>query len=412
MEIRCINSTNFTGCRPPYKIPEGMVYPIEKIATEKDILQLSQNSLKNVIGEGRSGIVYDLCSSVFKLFKDTAFPAPTERRWQAETKNLDFLRDLCIKNNNPDYLHNSQKGLFGINFHNKFFIFSSKVPGSFPHPQKNQFNKKNLTALIEILERLDKGMDETRVLHPDLRAQNVHITDDNAGIIDVGVLLKTPIPKGKTVLGQAGIEQPKSDREFVLLNFLSDTGYGTSNLKSFEYDLLSPYLDFADKQEAVKVFDLYMNLKSKFHEKTAYFYADLQEKTNEKIFENAAVEEFMHHELLEHLPADIRETEIDKLQINIFLRKMTQIAQNLVNNSINLKQISIYINKVIDRSIMKIQNAYLDKDMQRAYYYMNFKNQAEIASRLFRYNLSNYVISPEKTSKFLPEKLLKDKLKK
>ena len=155
-----------------------------------------------------------------------------------------------------------------------------------------------------------------------------------------------------------------------------------------------------------------MNLKSKFHEKTAYFYADLKEKTKEKIFENAAVEEFMHHELLEHLPADIRETEIDKLQINIFLRKMTQIAQNLVNNSINLKQISIYINKVIDRSIMKIQNAYLDKDMQRAYYYMNFKNQAEIASRLFRYNLSNYVISPEKTSKFLPEKLLKDKLKK
>ena len=87
----------------------------------------------------------------------------------------------------------------------------------------------------------------------------------NAGIIDVGVLLKTPIQKGKTVLGQPGIEQPKSDREFVLLNFLSDTGYGTSNLKSFEYDLLSPYLDFADKHEASKVFDLYMNLKSRFH---------------------------------------------------------------------------------------------------------------------------------------------------
>ena len=197
-----------------------------------------------------------------------------------------------------------------------------------------------------------------------------------------------------------------------MLNFLSDTGYGTSNLKSFEYDLLSPYLDFADKQEASKVFDLYMNLKSRFHEKTAYYYAELQEKTNEKIFENAAVEEFMHHELLEQLPADIRDTEIDKLQMNIFLRKMTQIAQNLVNNSINLKQIGIYIDKVIDRSIMKIQNAYLDKDMQRAYYYMNFKNQAEITSELFRYNLSNCVISSEKTSKFLPEKLLKDKLKK
>ena len=134
MEIRRINNTNFTGCRPPYKIPEGMVYPIERIATEKDIFQLSGQALKNVIGEGRSGIVYDLCSSVIKLFKDTAFPAPKERRWQAETKNLDFLRDLCIKNNNPDYLHNSQKGLFGINFHNKFFIFSSKVPGSFPLP--------------------------------------------------------------------------------------------------------------------------------------------------------------------------------------------------------------------------------------------------------------------------------------
>ena len=67
MEIRRINNTNFAGCRPPYKIPEGIVYPIEKIATENDILQLSQNSLKNVIGEGRSGIVYDLCSSVVKL---------------------------------------------------------------------------------------------------------------------------------------------------------------------------------------------------------------------------------------------------------------------------------------------------------------------------------------------------------
>lgn len=89
-------------------------------------------------------------------------------------------------------------------------------------------------------------------------------------------------------------------------------------------------------------------------------------KLMRKIFENAAVEEFMHHELLEQLPADIRDTEIDKLQMNIFLRKMTQIAQNLVNNSINLKQIGIYIDKVIDRSIMKIQNAYLDKDMQRS----------------------------------------------
>lgn len=94
-------------------------------------------------------------------------------------------------------------------------------------------------------------------------------------------------------------------------------------MKSFEYDLLSPYLDFADKQEASKVFDLYMNLKSKFHEKTAYYYAELQEKTNEKIFENAAVEEFMHHELLEQLPADIRDTEIDKLQMNIFAENDT-----------------------------------------------------------------------------------------
>lgn len=51
---------------------------------------------------------------------------------------------------------------------------------------------------MEILERLDKGMDDTKILHPDLRAQNVHITDDNAGIIDVGVLLKTPVPKVKT----------------------------------------------------------------------------------------------------------------------------------------------------------------------------------------------------------------------
>lgn len=407
MEVNRIQCTTFTGCRPPYKISGGSVYPINRIADEKDIVEISGRASKAILGEGKSGIVYDLCSNVLKFFKETAFPAPIAIRWKAETENLDLLRDLCLRHNNPDYLHDTQKGLFGINFRNEYFIFSSKVPGSWPHPQRNQFNEKNLTALMEILERLDKGMDNISILHPDLRGKNVHITNDNAGILDVGILFKEKLPKEKFVWDGAEIRDQKS---FTRMNFLSDTGYGTSNIKAFEYDLLGPYLDYADKNETNKTFDLYMGLKAKYF--TNMYEHNLQkyDKTGNKIIQERAGEESCHAELLRKLPKDIKETEIDKLQIGIFFRKLMQISNNSVNNSINLKHICSYIDKSIDKIIEKAQKACMQKDLERAVYYINAKNQTEIISELFRSSLAEKTIPYEKLNKMLPEKLLIEKV--
>ena len=70
MEIKRVGFTNFTGCRPPYKIPEGLVYPIERIATEM-IFCSSATPFRKMFLEKAAVVLYMIYITVLLNFSKT-----------------------------------------------------------------------------------------------------------------------------------------------------------------------------------------------------------------------------------------------------------------------------------------------------------------------------------------------------
>jgi len=407
MQIAPVNKTSFRGIVPPYKIKGGFVYPIGKCAPEKDILQLSKGINKLPIGEGGSGIVFDMRDFIVKIFKKTNSSQTTGEKWMQEVKNLDFLRNLCMKKNNPDYLHKTQKGFFGLHLRNKFFLVSSKVEGENPHPVKNKFNKENLASLMEIFERLDKGTGFRKFLHPDLRMKNVMITNNDAGLIDFGMLFKFKPSYQKTSDWVDKSELTKK-KKWIVKHFTGDTGYMVSNLRSFEYDLFSPYLDYADKTEARRVFEIYMPLKADYHRKMSDFYFKEAEKTSKSSVKPFCAEELIHSQLLKELLDDIKEAEIDKLQMNVFLRKILNIFQSGIPVKMNFEDVTKYIDNSVARTDFNLQKAIELKDSERITYYNNLKSRTSQTAKSIYNSLKKLPLSKFSTSEH--EVLLKNKL--
>lgn len=410
MQITPLNKTSFQGIAPPYTIPEGLVYPISKCANKKALVEISRKYNSLPLGEGRSGIAFDLRGFVLKIFKHKESINPARNRWFVEIKNLDFLRDLCIKNNDPNYLHNTQKGLFGLKQFNKFYLLSSKVDGRNPNHLKNKFNKENLSALIEIFERMDKGMEGESLLHTDLRAANVMITNNNAGLIDFGNCFKIKIMSQK-VSTWLDKSQYSNSEKFILKLFTSDTGFNVGNLRSFEYDLLSPYLDAANKYEAQRIFDLYMPLKADYHDKMAKFYLEEFQKTSNPDFKQASKEEQIHANLLKTLPDDIRETEIDKMQINIMLRKVLNTLKYRRAVQVNMNEVFQYFDFVMHNLASRIHTSIESNDIDRICYYKNFKSRMINYSEFIYDAINNSPIELSKISALTPSVLLKDKIR-
>ena len=146
MQISQVSKTSFNGIKPAYKIQNGMVHPIEKCASIADIAQVSKKFDDIPVGEGRCGRVFQVGNSIIKFFKKFDDKNKMVEHWQNEVENLDTIWELCKQKNNPKYLHNTQKGFFGINLKDKFYIFSSKVDGNHPSPKYMQFNKENLNS--------------------------------------------------------------------------------------------------------------------------------------------------------------------------------------------------------------------------------------------------------------------------
>lgn len=410
MQISPTPKTSFQGIAPPYKIVKGIVYPISKCAEKGDILKISQIKYPLPMGEGRSGIVFDLKDFVLKVFKRQGSSHSAGKRWYVEVKNLDYLRDLCIKNKNPNYLHNTQKGLFGLKLFNKFYLLSSKVEGNNPNHLKNKFNKKNLSALVEILERMDKGMDGETFLHTDLRAANVMITDNDAGLIDFGSVVKIKI-RGEKSSNWIDQSEYSNMQKFMLKLFTSDTGFNVGNLRSFEYDLLAPYLSAANKDEATKVFDLFMKLKADYHGKMSKFYLEEFNTTANPDFKLVSREEQIHSRLLKALPDDIKETEIDRMQINIMLRKVLNILKFKMPAKVNMSEVFQYFNSIMNNLSLKIQKSVDTNDCDRICYYNNFKARMIDYSEFIYDAINNSSTDISQISTQKHSLLLKDKLK-
>ena len=412
MQIRPTTRVSFNGIAPVYKIAGGVVHPIEKCASDADIVIISKELDKKVLGEGRRGKVFDACDFVIKQFKKV-IGNKTADEWQKEVNNLDSLWELCQKKNDPKYLHNSQKGFFGISLKDKFFIFSSKVKGDFPHPMSMPLNKENLTALMEIFERLDKGVDDTMFLHTDLRGRNILITEDDAGLIDFGSMFKLKFPSEKNskwVDNPKNVEDLTGLQKFSYRIFASDTDYGVSNLKAFEYDLFAPYLTVAKKEEAQRVFDMYLPMKADYFAKRADFFYErfLNDKTD--ISKQIFCEEATHAKLLSTLPQDVKESEIDKLQLNLFVRDLLYITSYNIQTRTNLSQMSDYIYDVLNKFHEKAMTAMISNDKDSYCYYNNCLVHAQRCAGYFD---SILVRNQDKIPCFNTQnkmELLKDKL--
>ena len=410
MQISQVSKTSFNGIKPAYKIQNGMVHPIEKCASIADIAQVSKKFDDIPVGEGRCGRVFQVGNSIIKFFKKFDDKNKMVEHWQNEVENLDTIWELCKQKNNPKYLHNTQKGFFGINLKDKFYIFSSKVDGNHPSPKYMQFNKENLNALMEIFERLDKGYDDVMLLHPDLRCKNVLITNDDAGLIDFGTLVKLKLPTEKNSVWLKNSENLTGNQKFFYRMFAADTDYGISNVKAFEYDLLAPYLYTADKSEGQRMLELYFPLKSEYYAKRADFFYNKFLNDKSDSMKQIFCEEAMHSELLSKLPIDIKKTEIDKLQLNLFVRELLDIVSNNIPVEVNLPAMSRFIFKVLNDIKAKTQLSFISNDKERFSYYSNSLTHANCCAGYAENIFKKYhdVIWFHNTNK--PMKLLQDKL--
>lgn len=410
MQISPINKTSFNGILPAYKIPNGIVHPIEKCASEADIVQISKDMGEKLVGEGRCGKVFEICDSIVKVFKKTVQLGEMQDNWQKEVNNLDTLWELCKRKNDPKYLHNSQKGFFGISLKDKFCIFSSKVEGQHPTPLEVEFNKENLSALMEIFERLDKGYDDVMLLHTDLRNKNVLVTKNEAGLIDFGSMLKIKFPIAKNMEWLKSAENLTGLQRFVFRMFASDTDYGVSNLKAFEYDLLAPYLIMANSKQANELLDLYLPMKSEYYAKRADFFYDKFLDDKSEISKKIFCEEAIHSELLSKLPEDVKEAEIDKLQLGLFVRDLMYITSKNLPVRANLAQMSEYIINATKKNNHKLYKAYLDDDREKGIYYDNCRVHIAYCAGYFDSILTKYkdriaLINTNKSMNLLRDKL-------
>ena len=386
------------------------VHPIlrtPKLEEVQDILELNS---KLKIGEGTSGTAYDFGDNVIKVF-DKILKKLAKKTLFSEMDNLASLSHLITKSGNENYLHNTQKGLFAFEKDRLPILVSSKVEGENPHPIEAPFNEKNLDAIVEILHRLDKGFGKTQFLQSDMRPPNIKITEKDAGLLDFEYLHKIKLGNEKNIgdMEKALPQLNKSNYTFFLNE--SDTGFGTSNLRAFEYETLAPYLYRRPSiTQAQETFRNYVKLKSEHHFEMAHHYKKLQTELGDEIFKKMEADEACHYMVLKSGDKDILHTEAAKLQMYSFLRWINLTAKKLNAPAINLVQIESFLDKERANYIQGINRAITNKDATKLYYYTNAKNTADEIENLITYSLETYKIPTERVMQKQEIGLLTDKL--
>ena len=399
--IKNFRTTNIGG------LPVHPILRTPKLEEVQDVLELNS---KIKIGEGTSGTAYEYGENVIKVF-DKILKKLAKKYLFSEMDNLASLSHLITKSGNENYLHNTQKGLFAFEKDRIPILVSSKVEGEIPHPVDAPFNDKNLEALVETFHRLDKGFGRTQFLQSDMRPPNMKITENNAGLLDFEYLRKIKLGNEKN-LEETEKSLPtinKSNYAFFLNE--SDTGYGTSNLRAFEYETLAPYLYRSPSiAQAQETFRNYVKLKSEHHFEMAHHYKKLQTELGDEIFKRMEAEEACHYMVLNSGDKDILHTEAAKLQMYSFLRWINLTAQKLNAPALNLAQIESFFDKERANYVQAINRAITNKDATKLCYYKNAKDTADKVENLITYSLETYKIPPEKVMQKQEIGLLTNKL--
>lgn len=399
--IKNFKTTNIGG------LPVHPIIRTPKLEEVQDILELNS---KIKIGEGTSGTAYEYGENVIKIF-DKILKKLAKKTLFSEMDNLASLSHLITKSGNENYLHNTQKGLFAFEKDKLPILVSSKVAGENPHPIEAPFNEKNLEAIVETLNRLDKGFGKTQFLQADMRPPNIKITENDAGLLDFEYLHRVKLGDEKNIEQTAKTLPQLNKSNYTLFLNESDTGFGTSNLRAFEYDTLAPYLYRSPNiTQAQETFRNYIKLKSEHHLEMAHHYNKLQTELGNEIFKRMEAEEACHYMALKSGDKDILHTEAAKLQMYSFLRWINLTAQKLSAPPINIAQIESFLDKERASYIQEIQRGITNKDAVKVYYYTNAKNTADEISNLITYAAQTYKIPPERLMQKAEFGLLTDKL--
>ena len=351
---------NFYGVKSPYRADNMLIYPIERDITPEDISAVKKCITDDrLLGQGLNGKVY-------RINDEYVVKVPVQNRLtnesiMQETKKLDMLYDFskekCID------LQNSQRGIASVfTDSGEEYLITTYVKGTYCDKSKNRLNKHNIDSVMRILTELDIGSKKYgRMMSYDYNGDNVNFTKKSAGLLDFeylkGNLLEVDIPN-RILSGRKS-----------LTPHLSDTSPLTSNVRTFEYGTLYHYLISSPPKHAAKIFRLYLNRKSLYHNKMSDYYAKRSEEgLYSDIFKELAKREKNHSNLLnnKNLTEDIIKSEAIKIQLSEFIYRTSGSS---IRGDFNPYQIIDYYNDSVKYFKNKFREARKSKDYNLASYY-------------------------------------------
>lgn len=354
-----ISNIAFKGIVSPYKNNQGYyIIPISKNPQQQDIDKAIAITKKEIPHSGLNGRAYflgeDLVVKKYKGRDEVFYYEP-----QREINALDLLFEKGITSKSM------QRGEYAFTTPNdETYLVSTRVSGSNLNPLTNKFNTKNLNSLVQAISELDKPIkyspDKLQngpnilfpyqvAMHYDLCPGNFHITEDDAGIFDFEYLQFEDLNRPYSVMNYGNTVDTLSD--------LSDISGIVSNLRTFEYRSLLPYLTQLPTNEAQQVFLDYIKAKSNYHLNRVNYYQDEIENNKDfsKELENLRTKELAHYNCLSNPNHSILKAEAIKMQIAGFIYSQSPFSRSS-DDKINPAQIRDYIesaNKFFDSQISK-----------------------------------------------------------
>jgi len=360
-------SPAFAGIKPPYLKNGRKITPIAHDPSESEIKRAleAEKTAKDVM-EGYNGCAFWLGEDlVVKKYKgENALNNDPDR----EIRTLNTLFD------NNLFFNNSQLGMYAFTDGAFTYLVSTKVDGEEPDSEVLSFNKENLSSLLGIISRMDKGTlvegsskrgfsDRIRFMNYDFNGANIKLTKDKAGLFDFeySVLENIDDMIEETIIKKnAGVNCHQSD-----------TSPLPSSLRSFEFYTFCLYLNSV-KSGAPELFNDYLALKGSYHREMYKFFRDFSKESKFPDTANEiSIHELAHSNLLRKnadgkIPSDIVMSEARKIQMSYFIHNQSPFCST---GEINPKQLSEYTDESIEFFESSLQKA-LDKgDINREVYY-------------------------------------------
>lgn len=360
------NNINFKGIKSPYTDKNGnYITPISSCPNEGDIekaIATVNSPFRKKAMEGCNGRAYNLGEDlVVKTYKRNE--QDSSRVANRETSMLDILFNMGLK------FPNSQVGCYAFQTpEGENYLVSTRVAGESPNPNAVNFNKENLSSLVDTIYNMDTCASSfsegvgLRFMNYDFNGKNIKITPDKAGVFDFEY---SNIEKIDDMINQKIIQ------DCVGINcHQSDTSPLPSSLRSFELRTLQDYLLKASNAD--ELFDDYLLIKGKYHSKMSDFYNRYSKLSKyPKQVLSISEKEKAHSRLLTpdetgHVPKDIKKAEAIKMQMANFLHQESPFC---ATGKVNAEQLREYVEKALNHFYAGLSSAVKNADEDRITYY-------------------------------------------